>query len=78
MGAEIATFVAEYEGNIVGMYKIIPNRQGLGDHVANASFMVSPEHTGKGIGRLLGIHCLREAKKLGYVDAYVMYRFLDD
>ena len=91
----------------------------MGSHVANASFMVSPEHNGKGIGRSLGLHCLQEARKagyeamqfnfvvstnkaavalwqklgfsivgtlpkvfrhheLGYVDAYVMHRFLTE
>lgn len=116
-GPGVVSYVAEEDGQIVGMYKLIPNQRDLGNHVANASFMVSPAHGGKGIGKKLGLHGLQEAKKagfeamqfnfvistneaavalwqklgfsivgtlpkvfrhkdLGYVDAYVMHRFL--
>ena len=111
--------VVEGEERIVGMYKVVPNQPGLGSHVANASFMVAPADSGKGAGRDMALHCLREArrsgframqfnfvvstnlravalwrslgfaivgtlpgafrhKELGYVDAYVMYRSLED
>ena len=115
----VTSYVAEDDGQVIGMYKLIPNQRDLGSHVANASFMVSPAYSGKGAGREMGLHCLREAKKagylamqfnfvvstnkaavslwqklgfsivgtlpkvflhksLGFVDAYVMHRFLDD
>lgn len=115
----ITSYVAENEGQIIGMYKFVANQRDLGSHVANASFMVNPSCSGKGVGRKMGLHCLREAKKagylamqfnfvvstneaavslwqklgfsivgilpkaflhksLGYVDAYVMHRSLDD
>jgi L-amino acid N-acyltransferase YncA len=115
----VTSYVAEDDGQVIGMYKLIPNHRDLGAHVANASFMVSPGYSGKGAGREMGLHCLREAKKAGYlamqfnfvvstnkaavslwqklgfsivgtlpkaflhksmgfVDAYVMHRFLDD
>jgi len=115
----VASCVAEDDGQVVGMYKLVANQRDLGSHVANASFMVAPEASGKGVGKAMGRHCLREAKKagylamqfnfvvstnegavalwrklgfaivgtlpkafrhqsLGYVDAYVMYRSLDD
>ncbi|NLW21827.1 MAG: GNAT family N-acetyltransferase [Tissierellia bacterium] len=118
-GEGITSYVAEENNKILGMYKLIKNQRDLGSHVANASFMVSPDHQGKGIGKAMGLHCLQEAKKagfkaiqfnfvvstntpavhlweslgfkivgtlpkafnhmkLGLVDAYVMYRFLDD
>jgi L-amino acid N-acyltransferase YncA len=118
-GPGVASFVAEDDGAIVGMYKLVPNQRDLGDHVANASFMVAPACSGKGVGTLLGTHCLQQAKQAGYlamqfnlvistnraavalwhklgfaiagtlprvfrhrtlglVDAYVMYRSLDD
>lgn len=114
----INTFVVEDDEQIVGMYKLVANQRDLGSHVANASFMVNPRFQGKGIGKLMGLHCLEEAKKagylalqfnfvvstnepavalweklgfsivgtlpkafkhkhLGYVDAYVMYRWLE-
>ena len=62
----IASFVAEDDGQVIGMYKLIPNRLGRGSHVANASFMVDPAAQGKGAGRALGEHCLEEARRQGY------------
>ncbi|MGO4478520.1 N-acetyltransferase family protein [Massilia sp. 2TAF26] len=114
------TFVAVKGGErILGMYKLQPNHLGRGDHVANASYMVSPNAQGVGIGRMLGEHSIEEARRqrylamqfnyvvstnspainlwkrlgfsivgtlpkayrhrrLGYVDAYVMYKLLED
>jgi L-amino acid N-acyltransferase YncA len=118
-GPGVVSYVAVVDGRIVGMYKIVQNQPGLGAHVANASFMVSPSFSGKGAGRQMGRHCLREARRngframqfnfvvstnaaalalwkslgfaivgtlpqvfkhrdLGYVDAHVMYRSLED
>lgn len=118
-GKDIKTYVAEDGGKIVGMYKLVANQRDRGAHVANASFMVDFAAAGKGAGKAMGEHCLREAKaagflamqfnfvvstneravrlwqglgfqiagtlpkafqhpSLGYVDAYVMHRFLDD
>lgn len=118
-GPQVTSFVAEIDGRVVGMYKVIPNRRDLGAHVSNASYMVDPAASGQGIGRALGHHSLREARAqgyeamqfnfvvstnrravalwqslgfrivgtlprafhhgmLGFVDAYVMHRFLDD
>jgi L-amino acid N-acyltransferase YncA len=66
-GAGITTYVAETEGNqILGMYRLSPNQRDLGSHVANASFMVAPTSHGQGIGKVMGLHCLKEAKNLGY------------
>ena len=63
----VTAYVAEDHGTLVGMYKLVPNHRDLGAHVANASFMVSPAFSGKGTGRTMGLHCLREAKKAGYL-----------
>lgn len=119
-GPGITSYVAQTdEDGVIGMYKIIANQRDLGSHVANASFMVDPAYGGRGVGRAMGVHCLREARhmgflamqfnfvvstneaavalwktlgfsivgtlpkvfrhrELGYVDAYVMHRMLDD
>jgi L-amino acid N-acyltransferase YncA len=66
LGPSITAFVAEEDGRVVGMYKLIPNRIGRGAHVSNASFMVDPAAHGRGIGRALGEHCLDEARRQGY------------
>jgi len=60
------TYVAELNGSVVGTYTLRPNRGGGGDHVANASFMVDPAARAKGIGRAMAIHCLDNARRLGY------------
>lgn len=54
------------QGEIVGAYIIRPNQPGYGNHIANAAYMVSTEKRGNGIGKQLGAHSLKEAKRLGY------------
>ncbi|MEY2580069.1 MAG: hypothetical protein QOI49_2893 [Verrucomicrobiota bacterium] len=60
------TYVAEQDGKVAGSYILRANRPGLGDHVANAGFMVAPEGRGFGVGRAMGEHALAEARRLGY------------
>ena len=60
------SYVAEQRGKIVGSYILRSNRPGLGDHVANAGFMVAPAARGLGVGRAMGEHALEEARRLGY------------
>ena len=60
------TFAAEQDGEVIGSYILRPNRPALGDHVANAGFMVAPEARGAGVGRAMGQHALNEARRLGY------------
>ena len=67
LGPGVTSFVAEIDGRVVGMYKIIENRRDRGAHVANASFMVSPAHARRGIGRAMGEHCLHEARRMGFL-----------
>jgi L-amino acid N-acyltransferase YncA len=60
------TYVAEQDRQVVGSYILKANQPGLGAHVANASFMVSPASRGQGIGRIMGEHCVSEARRLGF------------
>lgn len=60
------TYVAESDGRVTGTYILKANMPGLGSHVANAAFMVSPASRGAGIGRQMGEHCLSEARRLGF------------
>jgi len=59
-------YVAQHQGNIVGTYILKANQPGLGSHVANAAFMVSPLARGFGVGRAMGEHSLSEARRLGF------------
>lgn len=54
------------DGTIVGTAELHPNQQAAGSHVANAGFMVSAAHAGKGIGRALATHVIETARTDGY------------
>lgn len=60
------TFVAVSEGKIVAIFYIKTNQPGLGSHIANGSYMVSPEARRMGIGRIIGEFSIAEAKRLGF------------
>jgi ribosomal protein S18 acetylase RimI-like enzyme len=66
MSSPASTYVALEGGGVVGSYLLKANQPGLGSHVANAAYMVRPDRVGKGIGRAMGEHSLREAKAAGY------------
>lgn len=66
-GPQISSYVAELDGRIVGMYKIVANQRDLGSHVANASFMVDPDCQGHGVGKQMGLHSLVEARQRGFL-----------
>jgi ribosomal protein S18 acetylase RimI-like enzyme len=51
---------------VVGTALLKPAQPGLGDHVANAAFMVDPDAAGAGVGRALAEHVLDEARRRGY------------
>jgi ribosomal protein S18 acetylase RimI-like enzyme len=59
-------YVAEVNGAIVGTYWLKANQPGLGDHIGNGGYMVSPDAKGKGIGKLMALHSIEEAKRIGY------------
>jgi GNAT superfamily N-acetyltransferase len=59
-------WVAVDGGVVLGTYKIAANRSGLGDHVANGSYIVSADARGRGLGRTLGEHSLARAQALGF------------
>ena len=61
-----ATYVAVLDDDIVGTYYIKANQPGLGAHVCNCGYMVRRSARGKGIGRAMCLHSLREARSLGF------------
>jgi GNAT superfamily N-acetyltransferase len=54
------------DGTVVGTAEIHPNYGGGGHHVANAGFIVDPDHSGRGVGRALGEYVLERARAYGY------------
>ncbi len=53
-------------GAVIGSASMYRNRGGGGSHVASASFMVDPDHAGKGAGRALGEQFLAWARERGF------------
>lgn len=62
------TFVARdgESWGIVGSALLRPNQPGLGDHVANAGWMIAPAWQGRGIGRRFAEFVLDEARDRGF------------
>lgn len=59
-------WVATWDGTIAGTAVLKPNQPGLGDHVANAGFMVDAAMAGRGVGRRLAERVIRRAAEVGY------------
>jgi L-amino acid N-acyltransferase YncA len=60
------TVVAIDRERVHGSATMGPNRPGRGSHIATASFMVDPDHRGRGIGRALGLDVVEWARSSGY------------
>ncbi|MEX1038188.1 MAG: GNAT family N-acetyltransferase [Acidimicrobiia bacterium] len=60
-------FVAESEGQVVATAYLKPNQPGLGDHIANAGWMVKPSMRGLGIGRRFAVYVIEQARQRGYL-----------
>jgi ribosomal protein S18 acetylase RimI-like enzyme len=59
-------YVVEDGGKVLGTYWLKSNQPGLGDHIGNGAYMVSPDAKGKGIGKLMALHSIDEGKRIGY------------
>ncbi|MEH1058056.1 GNAT family N-acetyltransferase [Micromonospora sp. CPCC 206171] len=60
------TVVAVDGDRVLGTAKIGPNKPGPGAHVATASFMVSADARGRGVGRAMVEYALDWARRQGY------------
>ncbi|SEH01135.1 L-amino acid N-acyltransferase YncA [Nonomuraea solani] len=53
-------------GKILGTAKMNRNHMGNASHIASASYMVDPAHSGQGVGRALCEYSLEWARAAGY------------
>jgi L-amino acid N-acyltransferase YncA len=60
------TYVAARHGAVLGCYVLKPNQPGLGDHVANAGYMVAAAARGQGIASAMCLHSMDEARRAGF------------
>lgn len=60
------TFVAEFEGEILGTYYIKTNQPGPGSHVCNCGYMVSSAARGQGIATAMCEHSQKIALEMSY------------
>ena len=60
------TVAVDDDGTVLGSAKMNPNHAGNGSHIASASFMVDPAHSGRGVGRALGEDMIAWATDEGY------------
>ena len=60
------SYVAELDGQVAGTFFICANQPGLGNHVANAGYMVHPNFRGRGLAKTMCLFSLEEARRLGF------------
>jgi ribosomal protein S18 acetylase RimI-like enzyme len=51
-----------------------PNQPGIGDHIANCGYMVSPHTRGQGVASAMCGHSLEEARRAGF--GAMQYKFV--
>lgn len=59
-------FVAEADGQVLGTYYLMANRQGGGSHVANCGYMTAAAARGRGLARAMCEHSLERARQRGF------------
>ncbi|MFE3517506.1 GNAT family N-acetyltransferase [Streptomyces sp. NPDC059166] len=61
-----AVVAVDDDGTVLGTAKMNRNHMGNASHIASASYMVSPEHSGRGVGRALCRYTVDWARTSGY------------
>ncbi|MEO8103145.1 MAG: N-acetyltransferase [Betaproteobacteria bacterium] len=66
--APAATYVAcAPDGRLLGTYILKANQPGLGSHVCNTGYVVTPEAQGQGVATAMCAHSQREAVSMGFL-----------
>lgn len=66
MAPSHTVLAATFDGEVVGTAYYRPNMAGLGDHIANAGWMIHPNHQGQGFGRRFAEYVLEQARRAGF------------
>ncbi|GAA2956942.1 GNAT family N-acetyltransferase [Streptomyces enissocaesilis] len=53
-------------GTVLGTAKMNRNHMGNGSHIASATYLVDPEHSGRGVGRALCEYSVKWAREAGF------------
>ncbi|MFC9243732.1 GNAT family N-acetyltransferase [Streptomyces sp. NPDC057136] len=61
-----AVVAVDDSGTVLGTAKMNRNHMGNGSHIASASYMVDPAHSGKGVGRALCEYTVDWARTAGF------------
>ena len=59
-------YIAYIESKPVATRYIVPNKVGLGSHIANTGVMIDKKYRGKGLGKSMMELAIKKAKELGY------------
>lgn len=54
------------DGTVLGTAKMNRNHMGNGSHIASATYLVDPKHSGQGVGRALCEHSVQWARGAGF------------
>ena len=66
LGTDKHAFVAEDQGEVLGVYYLRTNQMGGGAHVCNCGYVTSPVAQGRGVARAMAEHSFTTARALGY------------
>ena len=61
-----AVVAVDDDGTVLGTAKMNNNQMGNAAHIASASYMVDPAHTGRGVGRALCEYTVEWARAAGF------------
>ena len=67
------TFLAKLDGVVIGAFVVRPNHRDLGNHIANAAYIIDRKVQNQGYGRKIAEMSFVEAKKLGYLGMQFNY-----
>ncbi|MBI3590911.1 MAG: GNAT family N-acetyltransferase [Candidatus Melainabacteria bacterium] len=59
-------YIAYLDGKPVATRYIVPNKAGLGSHVANTGVMIDKEYRGKGLGKQMMEFAINKTRELGF------------